>query len=309
MDKCSYFIGNKAMFGGYPEQQFVETLEKDNVILFINLTCPSDNLEPYNIGAKSELINYPITDRSFPKDNQQYAKFIINICNKLKSFNKDEQLYLHCRGGHGRAGIVVASILIYMYNLPPERGLFLTREYHNNRENMRKKWRDIGSPQTKPQKLFVMNFFKPLLYFKSNEKYITNGFSTFSKHSVYIKGKGTFQNAEAAFQSFKNEEDDVYLKKLLMCDNAYVAKNIGKSCKLREDWFKIRDNIMYNVMKLKIKQHPQLQENILNTKLRYIIENNHKDMYSYNYNSNGINKSGKILNRIREEILFEKNDF
>jgi predicted NAD-dependent protein-ADP-ribosyltransferase YbiA (DUF1768 family) len=303
MDKCSYFIDNKAMFGGYPEQSFVESLEKDNVILFINLTCPSDKLVPYSVSDKSELINFPIIDRSFPKDPQKYSKFIINVCNKLKSFKKDEKLYLHCKGGHGRAGIVVASILIYLFNLTPERGLCLTREYHNNRVNMRSKWRQIGSPQTKPQKLFVLNFFKPLYYFKSNLNNITNGFSTFSTHTVHIEGKGTFQNAEAAFQSFKNEEDKDFLNKLLMCSDPYTAKKIGKSCKLRSDWFDIRDQIMYNIMKLKIDQHQCLKNDLLNTKLRYIIEKNKKEMYSQNFNNSGINKSGKILNRIREELL------
>ena len=302
MDKCSYFIDNKALFGSYPEQTFVNDLEKDNVILFLNLTCPSENLNLYTTQT-AKIINFPIKDRSIPRDCNSYSKLIVNVCNQLKNFNKDEKLYVHCKGGHGRAGIVVASILTYLYSIPPDRALTLTTEYHSNRTTMRQKWRQIGSPQTNLQKNFVMKFFSPLYYYKSYKGGLSEGFSTFSNHKVYIKDKGEFHNAEAAFQSFKNENDKKYLNKLLLCSDPYLAKELGKKCILRNDWFDVRDEIMYNIMKIKISQHKELTENLLNTKLRPIIENNKRDMHNSNFRTNGVNKSGRILNRIREELL------
>lgn len=302
MDKCSYFIDNKALFGSYPEQKFVDELEEDNVILFVNLTCPSENLNVYTT-KNAEIINFPIKDRSIPKNYNLFSKLIVNICNKLKKFKKDEKIYVHCKGGHGRAGIVVASILTYLYSIPPDRALCLTTEYHSNRKNMRMKWRQIGSPQTNVQKTFVLKFFSPLYYYKSYKGGLSEGFSTFSNHSVTIKNKGTFHNAEAAFQSFKDENNSEYVNKLLLCSDPYLAKELGKKCILRNDWFDVRDDIMYNIMKMKIIQHPELTQNLLNTKLRPIIENNKRDMHNPNFRTSGVNKSGRILNKIREELL------
>ena len=66
----------------------------------------------------------------------------------------DEKIYIHCKGGHGRVGIAVASLLCYIKNISVEESLKLTNECHKKREIMKEKWRNIGSPQTYNQKKF-----------------------------------------------------------------------------------------------------------------------------------------------------------
>ena len=52
---------------------------------------------------------------------------------------------------------------------------------------MREKWRKIGSPQTYEQKNFVYNFCKIIIFYKACKSGITNGFSNFTNHKVYIR--------------------------------------------------------------------------------------------------------------------------
>ena len=44
MDKCSYFLKDKAIFGSYPTQENVYDLEKKGVKYFINLTYTDEKL-------------------------------------------------------------------------------------------------------------------------------------------------------------------------------------------------------------------------------------------------------------------------
>jgi hypothetical protein len=38
MERCSYFIENKALFGSYPNQETVKYLESIGVVCFVDLT-------------------------------------------------------------------------------------------------------------------------------------------------------------------------------------------------------------------------------------------------------------------------------
>ena len=68
----------------------------------------------------------------------------------------NHKIYIHCKGGHGRSGILVACILSKYYNITTEKSIELTTKFHNERKGMREKWKKIGSPQTYRQKnLFI----------------------------------------------------------------------------------------------------------------------------------------------------------
>ena len=55
-------------------------------------------------------------------------------------------MYVHCWGGHGRTGTVVALLLAFLYNLGADRALHLTELFHSQRVNRRSR-----SPQTRAQ--------------------------------------------------------------------------------------------------------------------------------------------------------------
>lgn len=74
----------------------------------------------------------------------------------------NDKVYIHCRGGHGRAGLAAAIFIILKSkgNISSQNALNIVYISHQKRPNMLKKWRKLGSPQTNKQKKFVLAFNK-----------------------------------------------------------------------------------------------------------------------------------------------------
>ena len=79
-------------------------------------------------------------DRSVPEDHRLIA-FIPKLACTIRE--PGECVYVHCWGGHGRTGIVIATLLIVLYGVTPDEALHLTEAYHSKREEARS-----HSPQT-----------------------------------------------------------------------------------------------------------------------------------------------------------------
>ena len=169
---CSYFIKDKCLFGSYPNAQRINELEKIGVKYFIDLTTNADNLQPYILSQNCVYIKYEIPDNFIPINVHIFCSFINRLHNIIMSLENDDKLYIHCKGGHGRAGLVVSCILCYTCKLNVDKSLELTNLYHNKRTVMRDIWRQIGSPQTNRQKNFVRRLFKPIIL-NSIESYNT----------------------------------------------------------------------------------------------------------------------------------------
>lgn len=60
---------------------------------------------------------------------------------------ESECVYVHCWGGHGRTGTIIALLLAQLYGMSSERALQLTSLFHTQRENRKSK-----SPQTQAQR-------------------------------------------------------------------------------------------------------------------------------------------------------------
>lgn len=300
MDRSSYFIKDRAMFGSFPTQKAVDELETEGVRYFVNLTHNYEKkITPYL--TKYNYISYPITDHHVPKDWQSFAIFIIKISDIIKSLKHKELLYIHCKGGHGRSGIVVASLLCYIFGMSAKNALEQTSKSHNNRIVMREKWRKLGSPQTYIQKYFVHTFFEQLRFYRSCKNDQTIGFSNFTIYPVNIEGFGFFPTAEAAIQAYKNPNNPEYVSKQESSNNPIISKNLGRNIDLRSDWLDVCENLMYKIVKAKFEQHPKLLENLLSTGLRYIIYHTLVDnFWGDGGDGSGENKLGKVLMKLRE---------
>ena len=66
-------------------------------------------------------------------------------------------VYIHCWGGHGRTGILIAILLAMLYKIDVEKALELTEAYHSKRII-----RKSHSPQTPSQFEQVRNVVKTL---------------------------------------------------------------------------------------------------------------------------------------------------
>lgn len=260
MERSSYFIKNKAMFGSFPTQEAVQELEEKGVRYFVNLTQNHEKkITPYD--TKYNKINFPIVDRRIPNNWREYACFIIKISDIINNLKNNELIYIHCKGGHGRSGIVVASLLCYMFKLTPEKALEQTRKSHGDRVDMREKWRKLGSPQTFFQKNFIYKFFNNLIFFRTCSSEIAFDFSSYK--SVNTDIVRIVCTAEDAIQEYKNKD--------------YITEN-------EQNDINNYDNLFYKVIKLKFDQRPEILEKLLNTGLRPITyckkdnfcTNNHK---------------------------------
>jgi ribA/ribD-fused uncharacterized protein len=308
MNNCSFFIKDKALFGSSPSQESVEELEENGVKYFIDLTTQEEKEQNKVIvyTTKHTYINYPINDRHIPTNWQSYASFIIKISRIIKSLRNNDKLYINCRAGLGRSGVVVASILCYLFNLTPEESLQYTTKCLGNRKKLKEKWRKIGSPQTYTQKKFIHKFFYPLNFYRTYKHSSTFGFSNYSTHIINIDGIGIFPNAEAAFQTYKNLDDKEYIQKQLECKSVIMSKYLGSKIKIREDWEEKKVEIMEKILELKFEQHDDIRENLITTGLRPIVEHTKDDdFWGDGGDGSGKNMLGKILMKIRNKY-YEK---
>ena len=155
----SSFFADNGLFGSWPSQDDIEALISWGVDVIVNLASVNEKkIKPYDVPPDTnvQVINFPIQDRSVPDDKLAFSILVVKIYEDMK---KGKKVYIHCKGGHGRSGLLVAAILAYLNKITPQEALALTSKYHSNRKVMKSRWRDLGSPQTPTQKKFVVNLF------------------------------------------------------------------------------------------------------------------------------------------------------
>ena len=138
MDTCSYFIKDKALFGSYPNKpEVMNELVEVGVKYFVDLTTEKEKmrLNVYDYGDLGYL-NYEVKDRYIPENIYEFVLFIHKISNIIETLKEGELIYIHCKGGHGRCGIVVSCLLCYIYKYTSTQSLEMTNKYHNDRKVM-----------------------------------------------------------------------------------------------------------------------------------------------------------------------------
>ena len=303
MDKSSFFIKNKALFGGFPTQIDVEEYEKEGVRYFINLT--EDGEKGINMyKTKYEYIHYPIKDRRVPTDWKSFADFIIRLSKIIKKLKGNDKLFISCKAGHGRSGVVVACLLCYIYKMSPSVAISKTTRYHGRRKVMRDKWRKIGSPQTRSQKHFVTKFFEPLYIYPSETNYFSYGFNISSDFTVTIPNFGLFPRAISAYYALKSPNNNTYIGMLEQCTDPHEIENIFNNEPTTEDWENNKKEYMCKVLMYKFEQHSVIKGHLLNTGLRPIIFYSSNLYLGKNQEGLGKNIFGKILMKIRRKMYF-----
>lgn len=133
-------------------------------------------------------------------------------------------------------------------------------------------------------------------------------FSNFSQHPIRINGI-QYPTVEHFFQSQKFKGKS-YETKIIKAKTAMKAAELGRSrrVKIVDNWDKKKDNIMFQGVLTKFKQHTDLREFLLKTGNSKLIEHTENDSYwGDGGNGNGLNKLGKILMKVRT-ILKEENE-
>ena len=128
-----------------------------------------------------------------------------------------------------------------------------------------------------------------------------NYLSNFYPCEVELDGE-IYQSTEHAFQAAKTDNPDSR-KKIRDCGYAGQAKRLGRAVSCRSDWDDVRINIMTDLVRQKFTKHLDLQEKLLETGNRKLVEGNwHGDTFWGTCGGHGENYLGKILMEIREEL-------
>lgn len=168
----------------------------------------------------------------------------------------------------------------------------------------RTNWRDIGS--------FLLSWFDfyDILLLQGDKNMSKRVINDFSKEYFFLSNfyPSIFEfddkicySAESAFQMMKTFDER--LRKSIASSIPSIAKAKGRHVRLRKDWEKVKDKIMYEVVMAKFSQNKSLKNALLATGDTELIEGNDwNDTYWGVCNGVGENKLGKILMRVRDEL-------
>lgn len=128
-------------------------------------------------------------------------------------------------------------------------------------------------------------------------------FSNFALYPIKLKQK-VWPTSEHFFQAqkFKNTSHKDKIRKAI---SPMMAAKLGRDrkIKIQKNWDNIKDNIMYEAIKAKFSQHPELKQILLETGNAIIIEHTENDHYwGDGGDGSGKNKLGKLLMKLREEL-------
>lgn len=138
---------------------------------------------------------------------------------------------------------------------------------------------------------------KPINTFSGRHFWLSN----FVACSIVYKNR-VYPTTEHAYQAQKTSSIE-WQQKIQEADGPRQAKFLGRQCPLRDDWDSLRDQVMLEVSRLKYQQ-PTFGNKLVATYPRELIEGNYwGDTYWGVHNGKGENKLGKILMRVRQELM------
>jgi hypothetical protein len=143
-----------------------------NPLKRVGLMCPPSRLDFRHV---------PIVDCSTTNDSI-VLELAQDIIRRLRS---GENIYVHCWGGHGRAGTVISIVLGLMYELTPEEALRRCQQFHDTRRAPL----GVPSPQTASQRNQVIRIIK--------------------REQAAVKRANATKAAEAAKAKAQQKEDEV----------------------------------------------------------------------------------------------------
>ncbi|CAG7849686.1 SubName: Full=Uncharacterized protein {ECO:0000313/EMBL:CCA74095.1} [Serendipita indica DSM 11827] len=148
---------------------------------------------------------------------------------------------------------------------------------------------------------------KILFYDKDKPFY---GFTNFSPHSVVFEGR-TYPTSEHVFQAYKFIVHRPGLAEHIrtFSKNPRDAFNEARRFQpeVREDWAKVKIDLMYNILKAKFSQHSSLKRELMNTGDAELIEDSPVDAFwGCGANGKGENQLGKTLMRLRDFFRSKK---
>lgn len=144
-----------------------------------------------------------------------------------------------------------------------------------------------------------------MVCFYEQEFYVLSNFSSFK-----LLWKGIlFDTSEAAYQWEKFPEALRVRSGILYAMSAHDAFKIaGANTHLRrKDWDDVKADIMLEILRKKVEQHPYVAKKLLETGYRVLVEDSWRDDYwGWGPHKNGINMLGELWMEVRQEVREEE---
>lgn len=107
-------------------EDYIDHLKKEKVKTIVVLLTSLEEFGLIRTYKKAGLnvIHFPITDFSIPDDMKELSATLHQIRKSLKKHN----VAMHCYGGNGRTGLVVASMLVQM-GVAAQKAISFVRKY------------------------------------------------------------------------------------------------------------------------------------------------------------------------------------
>lgn len=151
----SYWVTETLAAGEYPGATRPEVahcrvrlFEASGITLFVDLTHAADGLEPYEEHlAIARRVCHPIVDNGIPSSSEMQA----TLDTLDEALAAGETVYVHCWGGIGRTGTVIACWLV-RHGSTAEAAIAFIRERRRTTPDFE---RDPLAPQTLAQRALV----------------------------------------------------------------------------------------------------------------------------------------------------------
>ena len=143
----------------------------------------------------------------------------------------------------------------------------------------------------------------PIIYFYAQTDAYSE-FSNFAPYGVAVEDIW-WRTVEHYFQAQKFQDRE-YQERIRSSSKPKDAKALGMTRKipLRDGWEKVKDEIMLAAVRIKFSTHEVPRDILLSTGHAEIVENAPMDAYwGCGPDGLGLNKLGKILMRVRDELL------
>ena len=131
-------------------------------------------------------------------------------------------------------------------------------------------------------------------------------FSNFSRHGIELDNQW-WPTTEHYFQAQKFV-DTPYAEQIRRAAGPREAAALGRdrSQPLRQDWEKVRDEVMFKAVLCKFTTHADLRAILLQTGAEKLVEKTTTDYYwGCGLTGNGKNMLGRLLMKVREQLRSE----
>lgn len=319
MDQVSILIDKRLLFGAYPNDNTVKILKEYGVTTFVDLTTQREikKKDKYEIDDL-KYIKYTILDCKAPLKIIKFEKFISLL---LVEYEKGENIYIHCRGGHGRSSLVSIILVKNILMLSKNKSIEMVREIHSKRKKISLKALKMGIPQTKIQARFINDYFGSEIYFYDKSR-LYYELSNFYMHDVIIDDI-KYKSVEHYYQCQKfiktcSEFSDIIKKQTTPGKAFYLAKQIKryrykwmkdlniiidshKHAKIDPNWENKKVKIMEKALNAKFTDL-ELKNVLLKTGTKNIYEDSPRDpFWGLGANKEGLNMLGVLLVRLRDK--------